>query len=318
MEKEKAKMKEEIFNLKDDVINSLVAERDEQIESKFRYMDQLEECHRRIKELEGEQYKANNKGELTNENDAPKCENEVNLLTEKAIEMNAPTENTNESKIATAVSDISPTASSCDSGIGMNVELFKNHIESFKLDMETKLEKLIDERLAQKHLERRYSNAVEEPMPSSNISGAITEKYPLDFEEDRERNIIIHGIIEDEWTDKEKIEEIFKITNTKHNPMSMFRLGTKCPEKVRPIMLRMKKISDKEEFMSKLWMLKCVKKKYNRLSITNDYTLDERKIIKDYVEEAKKRNMTTMKGNVWKVRGTPRQGMRLIKISMQE
>lgn len=70
--------------------------------------------------------------------------------------------------------------------------------------------------------------------------------------------------------------------------------------------------------MSKLWMLKCVKKKFNRLSITNDYTLDERKIMKDYVEEANKRNMTRMKGYVWKVRGTPRQGMRLIKIAMQE
>lgn len=162
-------------------------------------------------------------------NDAPKCDNKADVSTEKAIELNTPTAYTNKNKIATAASEIS-----CDSGIGMNIDLFKNHIESFKLGMKRKIETLIDERLEQKHLERSYQKAVEEPIPSSQISREIPERYPLDFEEDRERNIIIHGI-EDEWTDKEKIEELFQITNTKLNLMSMFRLGTKCPEKVRPI-----------------------------------------------------------------------------------
>ena len=78
------------------------------------------------------------------------------------------------------------------------------------------------------------------------------------------------------------------------------------------------KISDKEEFMSKLWMLKYIRMKFKKLSITHDYTQNERKIIKSYVEEAKKRNMSDTKGYKWQVRGTPRQGMSLIKIAMQE
>ena len=97
----------------------------------------------------------------------------------------------------------------------------------------------------------------------------------------------------------------------------MFRLGAKITGKIRPIMIRMKKISDKQEFMSKLWMLKNIRTKFKKLSITQDYTQDERKIIKSYVEEAKKRNMSDTIGYKWKVRGTPRQGMSLIKIAKQ-
>ena len=43
MEVERVKLKDEIKNLNDDVINSLVAERDEITESKFLYMDKLKE-----------------------------------------------------------------------------------------------------------------------------------------------------------------------------------------------------------------------------------------------------------------------------------
>ena len=73
--------------------------------------------------------------------------------------------------------------------------------------------------------------------------------------------------------------------------MFTYRLGAKSPDKVRPIMLCMHTINDKEEFMSKLWMLKSVRIKFKHLSITKDYTLDECKMIKDYIGEAKKRNM---------------------------
>ena len=132
----------------------------------------------------------------------------------------------------------------------------------------------------------------------------------------KKKNVIIHGIEEDEGTDEEKLNEIFRTTNLIYNPTSMFRLGTKSTNKIRPIMLRMKTISDKEEFMSKLWMLKHAKMQYKKLSITHDYTQEERMVIKDFVEEAKKRNLSGTKGFKWKVRGTPRQGMRLIKITM--
>ena len=62
-------------------------------------------------------------------------------------------------------------------------------------------------------------------------------------------------------------------------------------------MLRMQTATDKEEFMSNLWMLKQLQTKFKKLSITHDYTKDERKAIRELVDEAKihmesKRNET--------------------------
>ena len=45
---------------------------------------------------------------------------------------------------------------------------------------------------------------------------------------------------------------------------------------------------------------------FKKVSITNDYTLGERKMIRTLVDEAN--------GYVWKVRGAPKEGMRIIKI----
>ena len=55
LEDESAKLKAEIRDLNDDVINSLAAERDEQVEAKFQYMDKLKAAQKRILELEEEQ-----------------------------------------------------------------------------------------------------------------------------------------------------------------------------------------------------------------------------------------------------------------------
>ena len=78
-------------------------------------------------------------------------------------------------------------------------------------------------------------------------------------------------------------------------------------------MLRMPTVTDKEEFMANLWMLKQLQTKFKKLSITHDYTKDERKAIRELVDEAKKRNDTVTKGFIWKVRG-----MRLTKMATRE
>ena len=328
MEKEKDQLKEEISDLNDNVINSLVAERDEQCESKFQYMDQLEECRRKINELEHERDLAKRQSELKKASDhsdiAPNSEEKSNVSMEEVSEPK--TARVIENKVKTSTPNLSPTSSSSDSGIAMDLDLFKNHIESFKLDMERKIENFIDERLDQKQFainnskpsSKPFGKPIQSPSPSLQIPQEIPERYPADSENDRKRNIIIHGLEEGESSDKEKIDVIFRTTNTEHNPVSIHRLGAKQPGKSRPIMVRLQTVSYKEELMSKLWMLKQVKTKFKRLSITNDYTANERKVIKDYVEEAKKRNMNGAKEYVWKVRGTPTQGMRLIKIPTQE
>ena len=134
----------------------------------------------------------------------------------------------------------------------------------------------------------------------------------------REQNIIIYGLKEDAINDQHKLREIFQATATQHTPLSMYRLGIKKTDKNRPILVRMPSTQVKDDFMSKLWMLKNVRKIYSNLSIANDYTLHERKTMKKYVEEANARNMIGTKGYIWKVRGTPKDGIRICKIAKQE
>ena len=76
----------------------------------------------------------------------------------------------------------------------------------------------------------------------------------------------------------------------------------------------MKNSDEKEEFMSKLWMLKNATTRYQNISITHDYTLEERNMIRKWVEEAKRRNTHGTDEYRWKVRGTPRTGLRLVQI----
>jgi len=286
LEKEKTQMKKEICDLKEDVI-SRQTERGEQHESKC--MKQLEECKRKIKELE-------------NERDLAKRPTTVKTA------LNPNTTTSNEKEMNERVSGVSPSASSCDSGISMNADSFNDRLTSFQLDIERKIENMIDDKLRQK----QFGNfPVEEAKLISHIEQESLEQAP---DKDRDRNVIIHGLEEEEGsTDKERIDEIFETTNMGPGPVSFYRLGGKKPGANRPIMLRMQTATDKEEFMSNLWMLKQLQTKFKKLSITHDYTKDERKAIRELVDEAKKRNDTVTKGFIWKVRG-----MRLTKMTTRE
>ena len=70
--------------------------------------------------------------------------------------------------------------------------------------------------------------------------------------------------------------------------------------------------------MSKLWMLKNAGAQFGNISITHDYTLEERNLIRKWVAEAKRRNTHGTNEYQWKVRGTPRTGLKLVKIMSQE
>ena len=132
--------------------------------------------------------------------------------------------------------------------------------------------------------------------------------------DEREANIIIHGLeeVDDNAIDEIKVIDVFDTVNIKYKPMSIYRLGAKQEDKKRPLMVRMHSKEDKDDFMSQLWKLKHVRDKFEKISITHDYTLEERKKIKEWVEEANRRNMNEKERYKWKVRGTPKTAMRMI------
>ena len=58
-------------------------------------------------------------------------------------------------------------------------------------------------------------------------------------------------------------------------------------------------------------------KTFRGLSVRDDYTTEERELIKTFTDEAKRKNEAG-DTNVWKVRGTPKNGLHVVKITTRK
>ena len=121
--------------------------------------------------------------------------------------------------------------------------------------------------------------------------------------------------------DENKIRDIFKAIDVNLKPVTMFRLGIKRGDRSRPLMVRMQSKEEKYTIMSKLWKLKYARAKVERVSITHDFTIEERMSIKEMVDESKRRNENESKNGAstnyaWKLRGNPKSGMQLVKVAI--
>ena len=143
----------------------------------------------------------------------------------------------------------------------------------------------------------------------------------------RAKNIIIHGVGEDpnaEKTTAKKKDEDFannllkalKIENLTFK--SVHRIGKPDPEKKRPMMLMLSSESDKDKILASLTNLRN-QVEYKGVSVTEDYTLTERKLLQDWRDKAKaKNNEEDSNSNyIWRVRGTPKNGLELKRFLKQ-
>ena len=130
--------------------------------------------------------------------------------------------------------------------------------------------------------------------------------------ESRACNIIIHGKEdlgnqeEDSKFVSELIEEVYKDIK----PKMITRIGRQELNKKRPIKIIMSKEDEKKNIMGNLINLKG-KEKYKGISITEDYTISERRMIKEFKTSASNKNLMEPENSnfVWKVRGTPKNGL---------
>ena len=79
-------------------------------------------------------------------------------------------------------------------------------------------------------------------------------------------------------------------------------------------MLVMKSITDKDQIQARLVNLREAEEIYRKVSVRGDYTIKERELIKDMVNQAHMKNATE-ETDTWKLRGTPKNGLRLVKIT---
>ena len=173
-----------------------------------------------------------------------------------------------------------------------------------------------------------YANAARPDTPVNNdfrnliIAAKNEERIEERDKKVRENNIIIHGCIENDSDDQDKtfVHDMLKeisvgIVNTK----SITRVGKADSGKTRPIKVSFSNIDEKIKVMSNLRFLKG-KETYNKVSITEDYTISERKMIKDYVERAKQQNreLGDEAKSIVVVRGSPKNGLYLKEIMKEK
>ena len=146
-------------------------------------------------------------------------------------------------------------------------------------------------------------------------------------------NIIIHGKTEstDKDSDDQFITSLIKdlsIGNTpvksitrlgKHNSFNKVEINEPGKQlwvgKRRPIKIVFNTENDKEKVMNNLRNLKG-NAMYTGISITDDYTMSERTMIKEYANRAKEENTNEPENSkyVWRVRGTPKNGLTIKKL----
>ena len=178
-----------------------------------------------------------------------------------------------------------------------------------------------------------FKEVLTKSMPStsaaSNLKSVMTEAKNKELVEDREKklrsqNIIIHGVKDDadnaqaqKENDKKFVEEFMAAIGVESVPETIQRLGNKVEDSTnkRPIKLKLSSESEKDKIMRRLPNLKTAEDHIKRASVTHDYTIDERDLIRKYVQDAKTANNEEPPNSqfVWKVRGDPKNGLQIKK-----
>ena len=134
----------------------------------------------------------------------------------------------------------------------------------------------------------------------------------------RSNNFIIHGL-EENGTDVDAVNNndaklinlFFGTINIEARPTKFYRLGKITPNKNRPLKLEMTNKSERDEVMNNLNCLKGSEEILGKLSVKEDLTKNEREQVQKYVEMAKEKNAENSSHH-WVVRGTPKNGLRLV------
>ena len=219
--------------------------------------------------------------------------------------------------------------------VHLNIQEINNMFEKrFEL-MEIKMTEMIKKNLTKTQdtndtIHISYANATNNPQNTNNSNFrnivVAAKNEELIEEKDkrlRENNIVIHGKREsenNEDNDKQFVNDMIKdISVGAITAKSIIRIGKTENEKTRPIKVIFNNKEEKSKVMSNLRHLKG-KEGYNKISITDDYTMSERKMVKDYVDMAKQKNREL--GNDAKtiilVRGTPKNGLYLKEVMKEK
>ena len=195
----------------------------------------------------------------------------------------------------------------------LKMEKMKENIEkTIKSELKTFTEK--------SYADVTKARKTSDPKQTTTMREAIKEAWREQEAEDNEkmrrsRNLIIHGVAEQEQKDdKLWVEGLINDTHSRVVIKNVACLGKPSQEKKRPILVCFK---EKSTILGNLSSGNVYDKveKYMTVSITEDLTPDERKTLKKLSDQAKEKNMTdSSETEKWRVRDNSKNGFFLIKI----
>ena len=303
LKKENTELKKEIDNLNNDVINSFIHEREEiqglRRREKKESAQKIEELEKRIGYIEGK-----GAGKKTGHDGInPNTKREV--TTGKRNERKQPAETMEQPEAGEKEQIDQKTDQNDGTTLKRTIISTKNTVSADSgIDL-LSLTKLIDDRVDARLRNRRESaykgDSEKEVVQTVYAKDTKSTDQISSYLSSRNLNIIIHRLPEDNvGKDQTIIEELFGVVGLKYSPtVTIDRLGSKSNEKTRPIRLSMGTPKEKADFMSSLGRLKNGPDTFKNISVTDDYTQDERKEILQWVEEANERSKKNEDGYVW-------------------
>ena len=174
----------------------------------------------------------------------------------------------------------------------------------------------------------------QQQLPPPDLRSIIREEQneQLADETDKKRracNFVIHGVEENtnsnkdeaKQRDQEIVTTLMEDLQLECDYKTIFRLGNVRPDgqSKRPIKVTMNNEKDKKTVMDNLRKLKG-KEKYKGVSMTDDNTIKDRALIKEWTEKAKAANEKEAADSLfeWKVRGNPKNGLSLKKFRKRD
>ena len=205
--------------------------------------------------------------------------------------------------------------------------------------IEEKIDRMIEKKLGDKLPDRVVAAPTAGQLEENSAKGILKvpaelrkimrdakndDKVEENEQEKRASNFIIHGAEEfgedvesSKKIDTEYIEDILKHLGLDAKPDSVIRIGDSKKSSSRPIKVVIKSKMDRKAVMSKLNRLKGTEEEFGRISVTEDYTQTEREMIKTWNAKAKEKSAAD-KVYSYKVRGDPKNGLRLVRFKRGE
>ena len=188
--------------------------------------------------------------------------------------------------------------------------------------IETRFSKIEDSLKGNNNQASTYSDVLSKNIQPKLIENVIqaTKNSERVIETERQRregNIIIYGAkLEPGETDQSYLKEFFDVIGVSVIPKNIMRLGKEDNGRPQPLKITLENIEHKNQIMARLSNLKNAENKYRSTSVRDDYTFEERQLVKKFNEQARSMNDKENPTNFsYKVRGDPKNGLRIVRVT---